>query len=82
MRTTVTLDADVAAAIERVRTSQGRRFKNVLNDALRIGLRELSRTPGEHPFTSPTVPRDLGQPLIDVRDTSKAIAEANGESHR
>lgn len=82
MRTTVTLEPDVAAEIERVRSTQGRRFKHVLNDALRIGLRELSRTPGELPFTSPTKPRNLGEPLIDITDVSAAIAQAEGENHR
>ncbi len=82
MRTTVTLDPDVAAEIERIRTSQGRRFKHVLNDALRVGLRELSRTRGEQPFASPTEARSLGTMLIDITDTSAAIAEAEGEHHR
>lgn len=82
MRTTVTLDPDVAAEIERVRATGGRRFKHVLNDALRIGLRELSRTRDEHPFVSPTMPRGLGELLIEITDTSAAIAEAEGERHR
>jgi hypothetical protein len=82
MRTTVTLDPDVAAEIERIRTTEGRRFKHVLNDALRIGLRELSRTTGEHPFASPTVPRNLGESLIDITDTSAAIAQAEGDDYR
>lgn len=78
----MTLDPDVAAAIERVRTAEGRRFKHVLNDALRIGLRQMSRSGGDHPFHSPTMPRDLGAPAIDISDTSAAIAEAEGEAHR
>ena len=78
----MTLEPDVAAEIERVRSTQGRRFKHVLNDALRIGLRELSRSPGERPFTSPTTPHNLGEPFIDVRDVSAAIAEAEGENYR
>lgn len=82
MRTTVTLDPDVASEIERIRTSEGRRFKQVLNDALRIGLRELSRTPSASQFISPTTPRNLGQPAIDITDTSAAIAEAEGENYR
>lgn len=49
MRTTVTLDADVEellrAAAQRGRTS----FKQVLNDAVRRGLRGEGRGPGE-PF--------------------------------
>src|SRR5690554_6044244 len=82
MRTTVTLDPDVASEIERIRASEGRRFKHVLNDALRIGLRELSRNPSAPQFTSPTAPRNLGEPLVDITDTSAAIAEAEGENYR
>lgn len=82
MRTTVTLDPDVAAEIERVRTAEGRRFKHVLNDALRLGLKELSRTSDVRPFRSPTNPRNLGEPLIDITDVSAAIAEAEGENYR
>jgi len=82
MRTTVTLDADVAAEIERVRRQDGRRFKHVLNDALRIGLRALAGERDQHPFASPTTPRDLGEQLVDVVDVSAAIAHAEGEDYQ
>ena len=81
MRTTVTLDPDVAAKVERIRTTEGRRVEDVLNDALRIGLRELSRNLGDRSHTSPTKPRNLGEPLIDIASTSVAIAAAEGERH-
>lgn len=80
MRTTVTLDADVAAEIERIRKADGRRFKHVLNDALRAGLRQLA-----DPVTATenvTRPRDLGMPLFDVTNTGAALAYAEGEDHR
>ncbi|MBA3300898.1 MAG: antitoxin [Thermoleophilaceae bacterium] len=38
MRTTVTLDADVAAAVKRLQRERGVPFKRALNDALRAGL--------------------------------------------
>lgn len=82
MRTTVTLDADVAAEIERVRRQDGRRFKHVLNDALRLGLRSLAGEPDPHPFVSPTMPRDLGAQLVDISDVSATIALAEGDDHR
>jgi hypothetical protein len=40
MRTTLTLDDDVAAELARLPRTQGQRFKVVVNDALRRGLRE------------------------------------------
>lgn len=82
MRTTVTLDADVAAEIERIRREEGRRFKHVLNDALRLGLRAMAGEAPKAPFVSPTRPRDLGEQLIDITDVSAAIALAEGEDHR
>ncbi len=82
MRTTVTLDPDVASAIERIRKSEGRRFKHVLNDALRLGLRELSGRQQERSPGSPTDPRDLGKALTEIADVSAAIALAEGEGHR
>lgn len=82
MRTTVTLDADVAAEIERVRRQDGRRFKHILNDALRLGLRSLAAGPDQHLLASPTMPRDLGEQLVDIADVSAALALAEGDDHR
>lgn len=76
------LDSDVAAEIERIRRQDGRRFKHVFNDALRLGLRSLAGEPDEHPFVSPTMPRDLGDQLVDITDVSVALARSEGEDHR
>jgi hypothetical protein len=79
MRTTVTLDPDVSTEIERIQKRDGRRFKQVLNEALRIGLRQLSGTVADaiEPSRSPTVPVDLGAPLVDLVDVSAALAYAD-----
>lgn len=82
MRTTVTLDPDVAAEIERLRKQDGRRFKHVLNDALRAGLRELSRSRSDPERSAVTTPQDLGIPTIDITDISAALAWAEGEDHK
>ena len=42
MRITLTLDDDVAAALQRVRRTRNANLKDVVNDALRRGLNELS----------------------------------------
>ena len=42
MRTTVTLDADVAARLRTVMQERGITFKQALNDTLRAGLRPPS----------------------------------------
>ncbi len=45
MRTTLTLDDDVAVQIERLRREKDATLKDVINDALRRGLREMARKP-------------------------------------
>ena len=78
----MTLDPDVAAEIERLRKQEGRRFKHVLNDALRAGLRELSGSRSDHERTAVTTPHDLGIATIDITDISAALAWAEGEDHK
>jgi hypothetical protein len=51
MRTTLTLDDDLAEALNRVARLTGRSFKAVVNDTLRRGLAQSgSGTPGLEPF--------------------------------
>ena len=45
MRTTLTLDDDVAAALERVRRDRDASLKDVVNDALRRGLNDMTARP-------------------------------------
>jgi Arc/MetJ family transcription regulator len=45
MRTTVTLDDDVAAALERLRRARDASLKDIVNDALRRGLSDLTIRP-------------------------------------
>ena len=45
MRTTLTIDDDVAAALERLRKTRKLTFKALVNDALRQGLKEMNRPP-------------------------------------
>jgi len=58
MRTTLSLDDDVAALIEEVRKANDTTFKQVVNDALRAGLTRLTSPPETQPFR--TQPVDLG----------------------
>lgn len=72
MRTTVTLDPDVASEIERIRRRDGRKFKTVLNDLLRRGIGAAN---GEHLAAREPVtrPLDIGLPLIDIVSVSKTL---------
>ena len=67
MRTTVTLDEDVAAAVKRVAQARGLSFKEALNTAIRAGLR--SGTSDSRTYRIPS--RNLG--LRPDTDLSKAL---------
>lgn len=56
MRTTLTLDDDLAVILKRLADETGRPFKDVVNEAIRAGLREQ---PTETEIHIPQ-PRDLG----------------------
>lgn len=58
MRTTLSLDDDVAAQLEQLRVARDATLKQVVNDALREGLARLASPPEIQPFR--TRPVDLG----------------------
>jgi hypothetical protein len=66
VRTTVTLDEDVVAALQRAARERGTSFKAVLNDAVRRGL---SGQPKRTRYRAPS--RDMG--LRSGFDIDKAL---------
>ncbi len=81
MRTTLTLDDDVAAEIEQLRRQREQSLKDVVNDVLRRGLREMqSRPKRKKPFR--TKGYDMGQPLVNIDNVAEAIAYAEGEDFK
>lgn len=82
MRTTLTLDDDVAARIERLRKARKASLKAVVNEALREGLKHLA-APKEPQAAFRTEVVDLGRCLLgNVDDVAEALAVAEGESFR
>ena len=82
MRTTLTLDDDVAALLERVRAERRAGLKDVVNDALRLGLRGLVEPPRRRAVYR-TEGVSLGRCLVgDLDDVSEALAVAEGEAFR
>jgi hypothetical protein len=79
MRTTLTLDDDVAAALERLRRARDASLKDVVNDALRRGLSDLTTQPKHRePFETHAVA--LGQlRLASIDNISESLAVAEGE---
>lgn len=82
MRTTLTIDPDVAAALKRLRKQRDVRFKQAVNDALREGLRRLEETSKPRkPFKTRTVA--LGRCRIgSVDNVADALAIAEGDDFR
>lgn len=64
MRTTLTLDDDVAAALARRRAERGTGLRHEVNELLRAGLAATSQPPAssEEPYKLPTF--DPGRALI------------------
>ena len=81
MRTTLTLDDDVAALLLRVQEARRTTLKAVVNEALRQGLRELDAPAPRSTYRTPSV--SAGRCLLgSIDDVSEALALAEGESYR
>ena len=80
MRTTLSLDPDVAALLEKVRKEKGLSFKQAVNEALRTGLTQLT-TPGPRRTRFHTDSVDLGRCLSgSLDDIAEALAVGEGEA--
>jgi hypothetical protein len=82
MRTTLTLDDDVAAMLQRAQKKSDANFKEIVNEALREGLQHMIQPPATRkPFRTKAV--DLGKcsfPNLD--NVWEVLAEAEGTSHK
>jgi Arc/MetJ family transcription regulator len=82
MRTTLTIDDDVAAQIERLCRDRNASLKAVINDALRAGLREMEpRRKRRRPHRTSSV--SLGRPRLgNVDNVVEALALAEGDAFK
>lgn len=83
MRTTLTLDPDVEAALREAQRRTGAARKALINDALRRGLRELdaARAPKRTRYHTP--PFDPGPPAVEgIHSVHDLLAFAEGEDFR
>ena len=80
MRTTLTLDADVAEALESLQKARNVSFKRAVNDALRRGLSEMAATKKTRtPFQTSSV--SLGRArFANIDNIADVIAVAETES--
>jgi hypothetical protein len=82
MRTTLTIDDDVAASLLRARKARKGSLKALVNEALRLGLQNMAspRSRGK-PYRTPSV--SLGKcRLGGMDDVSEALAVGEGDSFR
>lgn len=80
MRTTLTLDPDVAAKAKRGAAKLNKPFKQIINAALRIGLDHVL-APKAKPY------RTKGRPLglragLSYDNIAELVTRAEGERHR
>ena len=80
MRTTLTLDDDVVKELERVRRGREASLKDVVNEALRLGLYEMQTRKKRKPFRTRTF--NMGEPLVNIDNVVEALAHAEGEDFR
>lgn len=82
MRTTLTIDDDVAAELERLRRRRDVSLKQLVNDALRRGLRDMAAPPKKRkPFR--TLPITGTKLLLDnVDNIAEVIAYAEGDDFK
>jgi hypothetical protein len=82
MRTTLTLEPDVAALLSRVQKARKSGLKDTVNDALRRGLQEMAEGKATPPrFVMRTY--DPGECLLPSLDNvAEALAVAEGEWHK
>jgi plasmid stability protein len=82
MRTTLTLDDDVAAKLKAEARRSGRSFRDVVNDVLRRGLATLRAAPTQRPFK--VAARDLGKllPGLTLDSVADLLEQVEGPLHR
>jgi hypothetical protein len=82
MRTTLTLDDDVASVLERLRKSRGASLKQLINEALRRGLKDMTgRAERREPVRTRSVA--LGRLRISgIDNIAEALTAAESESYR
>jgi predicted transcriptional regulator len=82
VRTTITLDEDVAAKLTSLARRTGRAFRDVLNETLRRGLARPTAAPPREPFAVKA--RDMGRlrPGLTLDSVANLIEQAEGPLHR
>jgi hypothetical protein len=82
MRTTLTLDDDIAVLLHRFQQANDLTFKQAVNQALRVGL-EQEPSPKKRPKRSYTHPVDAGKCLVgSLENIHEVLSIVEGELRR
>jgi hypothetical protein len=82
MRTTLTIDDDVTATLERLRATRAQSLKDLINEALRRGLKEMEARPKRRArFRTRSI--DLGKcRTVNVDNIAEVLAIAEGDAFK
>jgi len=82
VRTTLTLDDDVAAKLKSLARRTGRAFRDVVNETLRRGLVDSRQPRVRQPFKVEA--RDLGRqrPGLNMDNIGELLDQVEGPMHR
>lgn len=82
MRTTLTLDDDVAAKLKTEAHRVGRPFREIVNEILRRGLESRRATAQRRPFK--VTARDLGnlKPGLSLDNIAELVEQVEGSLYR
>ena len=80
MRTTLTLDRDVAESLKWLLKGRGMTMKALINDALRVGFSRLERPQPKKAFRTKAV--SLKPRASNVDDVAEVLALAEGDDFR
>jgi len=82
MRTTLTLEDDVAALLQHVQKKHKQSLKEIVNTALRAGLASMTKPPeARRPFRTRTLNTGL-RALPNIDCTSEVLAVIEGEGFK
>lgn len=82
MKITLTLDDDVAAAIKRLRRDRDTNLRDIVNDALRRGLSEMTARP-EHRAPYQTRVVELGLLRVSsIDNVGEGLTAAEGDAFK
>jgi len=80
MRTTLTLDPDVAVKAKKGAAKLGKSFKEVINAALRIGLDQVLKPPAAKPYRTKSRPLGLRRGL-SYDNVGELLARSEEENY-